>query len=99
MSAIVVLLLLPQLKDAGKVGEYQPGQQLEIAEMFKEGDSIDIAGTTVGKGFQGEQQSSRPISSQEHNSSSSSNTPLVNSSSRNMSLLQVAQMVHSAVVL
>jgi ribosomal protein L3 len=42
-----------QLKDAAKVGEYKPGQQLEITEMFKEGDNIDIAGTTVGKGFQG----------------------------------------------
>jgi large subunit ribosomal protein L3 len=48
--------LLLQLKDATKVAEYQPGQQLEIAEIFQEGDSIDIAGTTVGKGFQGEQQ-------------------------------------------
>jgi ribosomal protein L3 len=43
-----------QLKDTAKMAEYQPGQQLDIAEMFKEGDSIDIAGTTVGKGFQGE---------------------------------------------
>jgi ribosomal protein L3 len=48
--------VLLQLKDAAKVAEYQPGQQLEITEMFKEGDNIDIAGTTVGKGFQGEQQ-------------------------------------------
>lgn len=47
--------LLLQLKDEAKVAEYQPGQQLEITEMFKEGDNIDIAGTTVGKGFQGEQ--------------------------------------------
>jgi ribosomal protein L3 len=44
-----------QLKDASKVAAFQPGQQLEIAAMFKEGDSIDIAGTTVGKGFQGTQ--------------------------------------------
>jgi large subunit ribosomal protein L3 len=42
-----------KLKDTAKMAEYQPGQQLDIAEMFKEGDSIDIAGTTVGKGFQG----------------------------------------------
>lgn len=43
-----------QLKDAAKVGEFQPGQQLDISSMFKEGDNVDIAGTTVGKGFQGE---------------------------------------------
>jgi ribosomal protein L3 len=55
VSLSVPCVLLLQLKDAAKVAEYQPGQQLDIAAMFKEGDSIDIAGTTVGKGFQGEQ--------------------------------------------
>lgn len=54
LCAAVALVFL-QLKDAAKVAEYQPGQQLEIAEIIKEGDSIDIAGTTVGKGFQGKQ--------------------------------------------
>jgi ribosomal protein L3 len=44
----------PQLKDAEKVASYTPGQKLEVGEMFKEGDAIDIAGTTIGKGFQGE---------------------------------------------
>jgi ribosomal protein L3 len=33
---------------------YEPGQQLKVSEMFKEGDLIDVAGTTIGKGFQGE---------------------------------------------
>jgi large subunit ribosomal protein L3 len=42
-----------KLVDSAKVGEYQPGQQLNIAEMFKAGDNVDVAGTTVGKGFQG----------------------------------------------
>jgi large subunit ribosomal protein L3 len=42
-----------KLKDAAAVAAFQPGQKLEIAEMFKAGDNIDIAGTTVGKGFQG----------------------------------------------
>jgi ribosomal protein L3 len=48
-----------QLKDAAAVAAFQPGQKLEIAEMFKAGDNIDIAGTTVGKGFQGEQHQHR----------------------------------------
>lgn len=32
---------------------YESGQQLKVSEMFKEGDLIDVAGTTIGKGFQG----------------------------------------------
>ncbi len=32
---------------------YEPGQQLNYAEIFKVGDIVDIAGTTIGKGFQG----------------------------------------------
>jgi large subunit ribosomal protein L3 len=44
-----------QLKDAEKVASYTPGQKLEVAEMFKEGDNVDVAGTTIGKGFQGAQ--------------------------------------------
>jgi ribosomal protein L3 len=43
-----------QLLDAAKVAAFTPGQKLDVAEMFKEGDSVDIAGTTIGKGFQGE---------------------------------------------
>ena len=43
----------PQLKDKTKVESYKPGQQLEVTEIFKEGEAIDIAGTTIGKGFQG----------------------------------------------
>ena len=33
--------------------EYVPGQQLNVDDMFKAGDLVDIAGTTIGKGFQG----------------------------------------------
>jgi large subunit ribosomal protein L3 len=33
---------------------YEPGQQLSVEEMFKVGDLVDVAGTTIGKGFQGE---------------------------------------------
>eukprot|EP00878_Enallax_costatus_P027207 GHUV01029269.1.p1 GENE.GHUV01029269.1~~GHUV01029269.1.p1 ORF type:complete len:208 (+),score=72.63 GHUV01029269.1:420-1043(+) len=42
-----------KLVDSSKVSEYQAGQQLDISSILKEGDKIDIAGTTVGKGFQG----------------------------------------------
>lgn len=43
--------LRTQVKDAAG---YEPGQQLSVADMFKEGDFVDVAGTTIGKGFQGE---------------------------------------------
>jgi len=33
---------------------YQVGQQLKPCEMFAVGDLVDIAGVSVGKGFQGE---------------------------------------------
>lgn len=42
-----------KLKDKAKVTSYTPGQQLEVTEIFKEGECIDVAGTTIGKGFQG----------------------------------------------
>lgn len=42
-----------QLKDKAKITSFKPGQQLEAGEMFKAGDVVDIAGTTIGKGFQG----------------------------------------------
>lgn len=42
-----------RLKDRALVESYQPGQQLDIASVIKEGETVDIAGVTVGKGFQG----------------------------------------------
>ena len=33
---------------------YEPGQQINWGEVFKVGDKVDVAGTTNGKGFQGE---------------------------------------------
>ncbi len=45
--------LLAQLKDKAKLATYQPGQLLNVSEMFKEGDKVDVAGTSIGKGFQG----------------------------------------------
>jgi large subunit ribosomal protein L3 len=35
------------------VSAYESGQQLQVSEMFKEGDLIDVAGHSIGKGFQG----------------------------------------------
>lgn len=34
---------------------YKPGQALDVASLIKEGETVDVAGTTVGKGFQGEE--------------------------------------------
>lgn len=42
----------PQVKDAAG---FEPGQQLNVADMFAAGDLVDVAGTTIGKGFQGEE--------------------------------------------
>ncbi|KAF8072695.1 RPL3 [Scenedesmus sp. PABB004] len=42
-----------KLLDAAKVDAYKPGDKLDIGAMFKAGDSVDVAGTSVGKGFQG----------------------------------------------
>ena len=52
LSAALCLPVL-QVKD---VSSYEPGQQLNVEEMFKAGDLVDLAGTTIGKGFQGELQ-------------------------------------------
>lgn len=32
---------------------YELGQKIELAELFKVGDRVDVTGTTKGKGFQG----------------------------------------------
>ena len=39
-----------KLKD---VSSFETGQALEFAELFKAGDLVDVAGTSIGKGFQG----------------------------------------------
>ncbi len=44
------MLRLVQLKS---VEGYEPGQQLNVEEVFKVGDIVDVAGTSIGKGFQG----------------------------------------------
>lgn len=35
------------------VDGFEPGQQLKADELFKVGDFVDVAGTSIGKGFQG----------------------------------------------
>ncbi|KAG2487119.1 hypothetical protein HYH03_014232 [Edaphochlamys debaryana] len=42
-----------KLKDRAAVEAFQPGQQVDVASILKDGDHVDIAGVTVGKGFQG----------------------------------------------
>ncbi|XP_068330576.1 large ribosomal subunit protein uL3c-like [Pyrus communis] len=32
---------------------FEPNQKLSFDELFKEGDIVDVSGTTIGKGFQG----------------------------------------------
>lgn len=32
---------------------YQPGQKISVSDIFKDGDWVDISGTTKGKGFAG----------------------------------------------
>jgi len=34
-------------------GEYSIGQELKVGEVFAKGDTIDVTGTSKGKGFQG----------------------------------------------
>ena len=36
-----------------QASEYELGQQLKLEEVFKVGDLVDVAGTSIGKGFQG----------------------------------------------
>lgn len=46
----------PALSDRSQMDtlpEVQAGQQLDITTLFKEGDLVDVAGTSSGKGFQG----------------------------------------------
>lgn len=34
-------------------GDFQVGQEIKLAELFKAGDQVDVTGTSKGKGFQG----------------------------------------------
>ncbi|XP_038997591.1 50S ribosomal protein L3-1, chloroplastic-like [Hibiscus syriacus] len=62
-------LTKPEMGHLGKVGvipmrhlqefrlqsveEFETDQKLAVEEIFKEGDLVDVSGTTIGKGFQG----------------------------------------------
>uniref|UniRef100_A0A0A9DWI1 50S ribosomal protein L3 n=1 Tax=Arundo donax TaxID=35708 RepID=A0A0A9DWI1_ARUDO len=35
------------------VDAFEPGEPLDFAELFKEGDLVDVSGNSIGKGFQG----------------------------------------------
>lgn len=35
------------------VDGFEPGQPLDFADLFKEGDIVDVSGNSIGKGFQG----------------------------------------------
>lgn len=35
------------------VGGFEVGKNLKVEELFKEGDFVDVSGTSIGKGFQG----------------------------------------------
>ena len=51
MKLRLFICLCLQLKD---IEGFEPGQELKVEELFKEGDLVDIAGQSIGKGFQGE---------------------------------------------
>lgn len=36
-----------------EAGEWQVGQEIRLADLFKAGDQVDVTGTSKGKGFQG----------------------------------------------
>ena len=36
-----------------EIGDWQVGQEIRLADLFKAGDEVDVTGTTKGKGFQG----------------------------------------------
>jgi len=36
-----------------EAGEWQVGQDIRLADLFKAGDQVDVTGTSKGKGFQG----------------------------------------------
>lgn len=42
-----------RLTDPEEVAKYKPGQQLKVDDIFQIGDKVDVAGKTIGKGFQG----------------------------------------------
>ena len=58
-TTIVTVLQKPvhTLLQIPDVSGYEPGQALNVEDLFKVGDLVDVAGTSIGKGFQGTKQS------------------------------------------
>ena len=42
-----------KVNDPEKISEYEVGTQLPVEDVFKVDDLLDLAGTSIGKGFQG----------------------------------------------
>ena len=42
-----------KVKDTGKLEGMEVGQQLDMTTLFEKDQLVDIAGMTIGKGFQG----------------------------------------------
>ncbi|CAL5398340.1 unnamed protein product [Camellia sinensis] len=51
-SGIIPLRHLQEFR-LQSVDGFEPNQRLVFEELFKEGDLVDVSGTTIGKGFQG----------------------------------------------
>lgn len=51
-SGIIPLRHLQEFR-LQSVDGFEVTQKLDFNELFKEGDLVDVAGTTIGKGFQG----------------------------------------------
>ncbi|KAL8495859.1 hypothetical protein ACS0TY_019831 [Phlomoides rotata] len=51
-SGIIPLRHLQEFR-LQKIEGFEPNQRLKVEELFKEGDLVDVSGTTIGKGFQG----------------------------------------------
>ncbi|KAK4410987.1 50S ribosomal protein L3, chloroplastic [Sesamum angolense] len=51
-SGIIPLRHLQEFRLQSVEG-FEPNQRLAVDERFKEGDLVDVSGTTIGKGFQG----------------------------------------------
>ncbi|CAL5340502.1 unnamed protein product [Camellia sinensis] len=53
-SGIIPLRHLQEFR-LQSVDGFEPNQRLVFEELFKEGDLVDVSGTTIGKGFQAKQ--------------------------------------------
>lgn len=51
-SGIIPLRYLQEFRLVSVDG-FESGQTLNVSEIFSEGDLVDVSGTTIGKGFQG----------------------------------------------